>query len=314
MINPGDKPLVSVVIPARNEGRMLHIAISSLLVGRSRAFPLQVVVVDDASSDGSCESLSQFYSAQRNAQVDVVRLPSWSGIPYARNVGAAVAQGQILFITDANIRFPTGWDQRIWAHIGPHRVLCATIADANSSFRGYGGTLHIPSMAFVWLNDPKVYGGHVPLSPCGGTILSSELFRRTGGYDTAMPVYGAAEPEFSVRLWLAGAEIICVPELVLQHRFRPSSERNPFLEATSLLQVHNYLRLGLLYLDRARVMQMFRHYASQKPRLFKAALARVWSSDVWQRRDLLTRTLPARFSSFVQRFGLTDAYDNLAIE
>jgi glycosyltransferase involved in cell wall biosynthesis len=303
----GENPSISVVIPVRNEGSRVAVAIASIVSGRSRPFPLQIVVVDDNSADGSCQGLSGLCAWERDlVRVDVVGLRRWSGIPYARNVGAGAAWGDVLFITDANVRFPAGWDLPIRNRIGPRRALCATIADAGSTVRGFGGTLQIPSMGFSWINHPGTYGGFVPLAPCTGTILSAELFRRVGGYDTAMPVYGAAEPEFSVRLWLSGAEIVCLPDLVLEHRFKPPSERRPFLESISSMQVGNYLRFGLLYLDQPLMRQVFDHYMSAEPRVFEKALRKVWMGDVWKRRDLLRRNLPVPFEKFAARFGLTD--------
>src|SRR5258708_5717503 len=230
----GGKPSVSVIIPVRNEGQRIQAAVVSIVEGRSCRFPLQIVLVDDNSSDGSCLSLPRLYSwSHDRVRIDLIQLPRWSGVAYARNVGAFSALADILFITDANVLFPTCWDAPIREHIRPNRVLCATIADSDSSFRGYGCTLHFPSMAASWLRNPAVYGGYLPVSPCSATIIPADLFRRVGGYDTGMPVYGAAEPEFSVRLWLSGAEIVAVSDLVLQHRFRPASERRPFLEAIS---------------------------------------------------------------------------------
>jgi glycosyltransferase involved in cell wall biosynthesis len=304
-----DTPSVSVIIPVRNEGERLLTAIASVVVGRSCCFPLQIVVVDDASTDGCCDSLEHLYSWWRDSvAIDVVRLPRWSGIPYARNAGAAVARAQIFFITDANVRFPSDWDIKIREQIAPNRVLCATIADEGSSFRGYGGTLHLASMSFDWLRAPTVFSGSAPLSACTGTVLSAELFQRAGGYDTAMPVYGAAEPEFSVRLWLIGAEIQCVPDLVLKHRFRPPSERRPFLDAIRAQEIYNYLRFGLLYLDPPRITEMMRYYAVAAPEYFDSAVKQVWAGDVWQRRDLLQQRLPMDFDSFVKRFRLDDTY------
>lgn len=313
VIMSNNKPVVSVVIPVRNEGQRLKAAVYSIVAGRSSRFPLQIVLVDDNSSDDCCSGLSDLYSWNLDhVRVDVIKLPRWSGIPYARNAGASASRADILFITDANVRFPSHWDVRILEQLRDNRVLCATIADIGSSFRGYGCTLLIPSMGVSWLRNPRVYGGYVPVSPCAGTIISSDLFYRVGGYDTAMPVYGAAEPEFSVRLWLSGAEIVALPDLVLQHRFRPASEQQPFLKAISLVQLHNYLRFGMLYLDQPRILQMLRHYALAAPHLFAKALRRVWAGDVWKRREILERSLPDRFSSFVKRFGFRDASGRLA--
>jgi glycosyltransferase involved in cell wall biosynthesis len=305
---PVDKPAISVIMPARNEGNRVLQSISSVVKGRSCRFPLQIVVIDDDSSDGCTASLQAHYVWPRDlVQIDVVRLSRWSGIPYARNIGAYRAGADILFITDANVIFPHSWDLHIWDQIGPRRVLCATIADIGSGFRGYGGTLHLPSMGFHWLRNPTAYRGYIPLSPCTGTVINRDLFLRIGGYDTAMPIYGAAEPEFSVRLWLSGAEIVSVPDLVLRHRFRPAAERRPFLDAIGRVLVHNYLRFGLLYLDQRRASQLFRYYAESAPEYFETAMRQVWNGDVWHRRNLLHQRLPVSFESFVRRFGLGDA-------
>jgi GT2 family glycosyltransferase len=182
----------------------------------------------------------------------------------------------------------------------------------DSPFRGYGCTLLIPSMGVDWIRDPSCYGGYAPISPCSGTAIATDLFRRAGGYDTAMPIYGAAEPEFSVRLWLYGAEILCLPDLVLQHRFRPASERQPFLDAIARISLYNYLRFGMLYLDQQRIVQMLHYYSEQSPKHFPEALRSLSTGEVWQRRRLLEERLPARFASYVERFGIRDSFGMLA--
>jgi len=308
-----DTPVISVVIPVRNEGNRLTSAIASIVGGRSCKFPLQIVLVDDCSSDDCCRGFAEIYSWPKDyVRIDVVCLPRWSGIPFARNAGAAASVGSVLFITDANVVFPRNWDRPIRERTSENRVLCATIGDIDSTFRGYGCTLMIPSMGVSWIRDPRQHGGHVPVAPCAGTILSSELFRKSGGYDTAMPVYGAAEPEFSVRLWLLGADIVALPDLVLKHRFKPAHERQPFLDAIGRIQFCNYLRFGMLYLDHPRLTQMLRHYQHQSPSFFADALPRIVAGDVWHRRELLEKRLPLRFKSFVERFSLRDAFGQLA--
>ncbi len=307
------RPVISVVIPVRNEGQRLHAAVSSIVSGRSDRLPLQIVLVDDDSTDGCCDGLSEAWSWRDDlVRIDVVRLPRWSGIPFARNAGAAAAHAPILFITDANVLFPQNWDLPIRERIAPNRVLCATIADMDSPFRGYGCTLLIPSMGVDWIRDPRQYAGYVPIAPCSGTAITADLFRRAGGYDTEMPVYGAAEPEFSVRLWLCGAEIVSIPDLVLHHRFRPASERQPFLDAINKVLLRNYLRFGLLYLDQQRIEQLMHYYSEQSPSHFAEALRSLSADDVWQRRRLLEERLPSRFSSFVERFGIRDGFGQLA--
>ena len=243
---PLPRPVISVVIPVRNEGQRLHAAVSPIVSGRSDRFPLQIVLVDDGSADGCCDGLSEACSWRDDlVRADVVRLPRWSGIPFARNAGAAAAHAPILFITDANVLFPQNWDLPIRERIAANRVLCATIADlirpsaataAHCSFPPWVSTGSAILVSTVVM---------FPSRPAPELQSPADLFRRAGGYDTEMPVYGAAEPEFSVRLWLCGAEIVSMPDLVLHHRFRPAAERQPFLDAINKVLLRNYLRFGL---------------------------------------------------------------------
>src|SRR5262245_47995193 len=74
-----DEPHVSIVIPCFNYGRFLAEAISSAL-GQSHA-PLEVIVVDDGSTDSSVEVAGRFAPA-----VSVVTQQN-QGVAAARNLG-----------------------------------------------------------------------------------------------------------------------------------------------------------------------------------------------------------------------------------
>jgi glycosyltransferase involved in cell wall biosynthesis len=299
------EPAISIIIPARNEGSRVARAISSLASGRSTPFYLEFVIVDDASDDGCCTGLENLLSLEHDsAIIRVIRIDRWCGIPYARNLGAAYAQAPILFITDANVEAGTGWDVLVFRDLRPGRALCATIADANSAWRGYGCLLDLSSMSINWLPHPNIFKGHVPVSPCAGTVIHSDLFRRLGGYDTAMPVYGAAEPEFSVRLWLYGGEIISCPGLILFHRFRSPEERNPFLEQIDFIQTKNYLRFGLLYQDEKGIVRLLDHWSRAAPKHFSDALQQVEEDEVWERRRHLRENLSRDFSWYIRHFNL----------
>jgi glycosyltransferase involved in cell wall biosynthesis len=299
------EPVISVVMPVRNEGRRLANGILSFITGRSFRFPIEFVIVDDASTDGCCDGLMDWGRSLGNeVSIRLIRLPRWSGIPYARNAGAAIASAPLLFITDANVEADTRWDVPVFSEMGPDRALCATIADQGSSWMGYGCTLDLPSMGVNWLRDPAAFGGYVPVSPCTGTVLYKALFRRLGGYDTAMPVYGAAEPEFSVRLWLYGAHIVSCPRLVLRHRFRPAAERKPFLDLIGASQVKNYLRFGLLYLEGKDRQRMLDHWQRSAPDHYQACLRQAQAEGLWERRRHLRERLPWNFGWYADRFGL----------
>jgi glycosyltransferase involved in cell wall biosynthesis len=304
------KPVISIVMPVRNEGERVAKAILSFSSGRSRLFPMEFVIVDDVSSDGCCNALEELLTLEKDAvRITVIRLDSWSGIPFARNIGAANAQSPILFITDANVEACQRWDIPVFRDLRPKRALCAAIAEKGSSWIGYGCLLDLPTMGVKWLSDPRDLGGIVPVSPCTGTVLPAALFRKLGGYDTAMPAYGAAEPEFSVRLWLYGAEIIICPDLVLTHRFRPSEERRPFLDQIESIQIKNYIRFAMLYLDNNELTDVLNHYSKISPMQFKKALHELQNDPgLGERRSHLQKELSKDFNWYLNKFNYSVMY------
>jgi glycosyltransferase involved in cell wall biosynthesis len=295
---------ISVIIPVRNEGDRIARTIQSIAAGRSVCFPLELVVVDDASTDGACDRLNQTIEDSPETTLIVRRLESWSGIPYARNRGAEAASYPIYFITDGNTHFPQNWDLPIWRFLDRGRILAATILDMASSFQGFGCQLMLPSMGVTWIPLPHAYGGYVPISSCAGTVVDRGLFHRLGGYDETLPLYGAAEPELSVRAWLSGYEIVGVPELRIHHRFRPRVEYDAFLASITPIQVHNCLRFACYYLPDDLLARTCDYYARLHPREFSQIWTDLYGSDVWGRRANYLGHLPRDFRWFAGKFPL----------
>lgn len=301
---------ISIVIPAYNEGPRLAETIASIASTRSTNARIEVVIADDQSTDGTPEYLrSAWPDLSRLPRLDVVftRTQERSGVPRARNHAAARATAEILFITDAHVRFSEGWDALVFEHLRDHRILAGAVCQANTTFVGYGCRLVVPFMGTYWNRDPISQPGQVQIAACPATVLTRELFQRLGGYDNGMIMYGAAEPEFSVRAWLSGAELIVVPQLRVEHLFKPAEERQAFIRAVRLYMVCNALRFGLLYASEAGALQLLRYYSLKFPNLFAEALARVGRSDVWDRRAQLEAKLERPFSWFVEHFQLKDS-------
>ncbi len=99
---PPDAPLVSVIVPARNEAHNIARCVASIL---TTSYPrLELIVVDDSSTDGTAEIASQ--AAHGDARVRVVQNPAlpegWFGKQWACTTGAEAARGEILLFTDAD--------------------------------------------------------------------------------------------------------------------------------------------------------------------------------------------------------------------
>ena len=99
---PRAAPPVAVVVPARDEVATVATVLGSLLA-QDYAGPFRVVLVDDASSDGTGR-LARDLSAQRLTVLDgAARPPGWAGKLWAVHQGVAATTEPWLLLTDADI-------------------------------------------------------------------------------------------------------------------------------------------------------------------------------------------------------------------
>jgi glycosyltransferase involved in cell wall biosynthesis len=300
-------PDISVVIPARNEGTRIAPTIQAISQARTTDARLEFVIVDDASTDHTTADLVAMVPEllkEPKIDIHVHHLDEHSGIYRTRNHAASFATADILFGTDAHVRFSKGWDEVVFTHIAPDRILSGTTTQEGSPFRGYGCDLLVPFMGTSWNHGPVEDIAHVPVAPCHATVIPRELFNRLGGYDSGMIMYGAGEPELSIRAWLHGAEVVVVNDLQIEHEFKPKQDLDEFIGKVRPFWVHNCLRFGFLYLSELGCMQMLSYYAQTFPNIFPHALRRVNESDVWQRRTLLEEQHQRSFDWLVNYFGM----------
>jgi glycosyltransferase involved in cell wall biosynthesis len=301
------RPDISIAIPTHNEGERLIATIRSLSRARTTHARLEFLIVDDASSDGTLERLRDAAPrllSEPNIDIKVARQDQRAGVPRTRNHAAALATAEVLFITDSHVRICRGWDARIAENLRPNRIVAGGVTEENTPFVGYGCRLVVPFMGTYWNKERINRVMPVQIAACPATALHTSLFRELGGYDPGMRMYGAAEPEFSVRAWLHGAEIAIVPRLQVQHRFKPQGERERFIAEMRPYMVHNSIRFGLLYLSELGTLQLLRYYSRKFPGVFSAAMRMVDESDVFARRAELEQKRKHPFSWFVQRFNL----------
>lgn len=99
---------VSVVIPAHDMAYSLP-AVLDALARQDSDGGLEVIVIDDASIDGS-DAI-----ARRHSTVSVlVRLPSRMGAAAARNVGTVVARHSTILYQDADMVLPSHVVADVW--------------------------------------------------------------------------------------------------------------------------------------------------------------------------------------------------------
>jgi len=173
---------ISVIVPTYNYGRFIGQAIESVL-GQTLP-PLEVIVVDDGSTDDTEEVVSALGPAVRYIK------QSNSGVCVARNRGAREAVGKYLALLDADdVWEPTKLEKQfaIFAsdsevglvHCGMRKFDSVTGETVDYWLDGMDG----------WVaNDLLLWKGSVVNAPGGTAVVSKQAFDRVGGFDTRLKV------------------------------------------------------------------------------------------------------------------------------
>ena len=105
---------LSVIIPARNERRLIRATLDCVFgaIGRLSPVCTEVIVVDNASTDGTWEILQQYANEDRIKAIQLDQL----GAARARNLGRVHASGRILVFVDADTQVSPDCLQRIVEH------------------------------------------------------------------------------------------------------------------------------------------------------------------------------------------------------
>ena len=98
LVSPSNGPLLSVLMTAHNVANYLEAAIDSVLAQSWRQ--LQLIVVDDASNDGTWELLQRL--AQNDGRLCIRRLNVNLGTYYAKNLALSLAEGRFVFFQDGD--------------------------------------------------------------------------------------------------------------------------------------------------------------------------------------------------------------------
>jgi glycosyltransferase involved in cell wall biosynthesis len=196
MMNDDAQPLVSVVVPVHNGERHLGEALES--IRRQDYRPLEVLIVDDGSTDGSaavCRSFPECrYIYQENA-----------GVAAARNAGIAAAHGDFIAFLDQD---------DTWAPRKLSLQMATLLANPEAGFAlgGAKGVLEEGLDWPHWVRKDSAINGELIFLP-GTWLVRRNIFERIGGFDSRYTM--ACDTDWLVRAKQAGIERVLVPEVVL---------------------------------------------------------------------------------------------------
>lgn len=100
-----EKTRISIVIPTKNEAKYIGPTIEQFR-DLLDPFQLEIIVSDANSNDGTAEIVRQYQAEWGESRIRLVQSAGKQTIGIGRNLGAAVARGDILFHMDADVRIP----------------------------------------------------------------------------------------------------------------------------------------------------------------------------------------------------------------
>lgn len=209
--------LLSIVIPVHNAEKTLVDLLKSLNK-QVVLHDCEVIFVDDNSDDQSRAIIEEY---------DFLFLPQSKnrGPAVCRNIGTAMAKGDIIVFTDSDCRVGDGWlehiknrfnDSNVDAVMGKLILDQSTYLGDAISALGYpaGGSIGFDK---IWKVDEK--GCTDSLSSCNCAIRKTVL-DEIGGFDETFPYPGGEDTLLAVSLRKKGYRIHYCPEIVMYHAAR----------------------------------------------------------------------------------------------
>ena len=180
-------PRVSVVIPARNEVRDIEAAVRSHL---GQDYPdLEVIVVDDRSTDATPEVLARLAAA--DARLRVVRgvepPPGWMGKPHALFQGVALAGSDLVLLADADVRYDPSALREAVEFLASRRLDLITFFP-RVEMNGFWENVLMPYLAAAYMYGPAfVINSDVQkrFAAGGGSgmLVRRDALEAAGGYE-----------------------------------------------------------------------------------------------------------------------------------
>jgi len=222
------KPAVSAIIVNWNGAQHLRVCLPSLL---SQTFKsLEIIVVDNGSSDDSAEVAREF-------QVRWLGLEENIGLAPALNRGAAIAAGDFLLFVNNDMRFDPGFvaalmepllkDDQIfatdgmqynWEGTAPGHLAARLM---NVRPKGQSFVELVPGLYFF--QEPSAAATPVFMGSAASMMVRRPVFEKLTGFDDRLPL-GYEDVELCWRAWIRGWKTVYIPKAVCWHRVGSSGQ------------------------------------------------------------------------------------------
>ena len=218
--SPSSLPL-SIIITAHNEGDEVRRTLESIAANTTGHF--EVVLVDDASTDGCCDGLEM-------EGLRVIKHTERVGIAYSRNEAATTARGDALAFLDAHQRLSSGCLNSCAESALKHQAIVwpdvRGLEDRN--WTGHGAFFRLCKQRGYFVAD---WNRRTPRDPVSrittlivpGYVMTREVYEKVF-WIRSLRGWGASEPAVTLKAFFQDVDILHLCGHMARHFFRKGRE------------------------------------------------------------------------------------------
>lgn len=223
-------PSVAVVIPNFNGRQLLQECYASLMSLDYPSGRVQIVLVDNGSSDGSVEFTQANYP-----EVAVVTNRTNLGFARACNQGAEAAASEYVAFLNNDMRVHRAWLTELVKPLLEDETIAAAASKIltwdGKSIDFAGGSVNFTGHGFqLEMHDTNI-GRYVEqkdlLFACGGSMIARRgVFLDAGGFDEDYFAF-FEDVDLGWRLWVLGYRVVFAPRSICYHKHHGTASRFP---------------------------------------------------------------------------------------
>ena len=233
-------PPLAVILVAYRHPTLTRLALASLL--RGTAWPaLEVVVVDNASGDGTLEACQEL--ARRDRRVRVIANPRNLGFPRAVNQGVEASRGELLAILNNDVVVTPGWGEALAAELLAHPEVGVVGPSTNAAGNEARVRAHYASVAELqdFAKRCAAAGRRwLEVSQLGFfcVALRRSLWEEVGGLEEEFGLGYFEDADFCRRVRRRGWRLRCLRHCFVHHEQSAAFATLPAAEVSTLYETN----------------------------------------------------------------------------